>query len=209
MTRARDMANIAAGSFSIPSGSLTNAVPAAGSITNSMLANGAITAADLPAGTVLQVVSNVDNTQNGYTNYANSGWQDIAGMSVTLTPQSSSSKLFITASISVGHHDWGVMFRVLQDGNTTSLLGTTGDSRPSGTFGTVGYVTNDDEVSTGSFSGIITAGTTSATTIKIQGAQRSDTNGSGWSVNRADDSPTTNTSRVTACSSIVVMEIAA
>ena len=163
---------------------------------------------DLPTGSVLQVVSNVDNTQNGYTNYASQGWQDIAGMSVTLTPQSSSSKLLITASSSVGHHDWGVMFRVLQDGSTTSLLGTTGDSRPSGTFGTVGYVVNDDEVSTGSFSGIITAGTTSATTIKIQGAQRSDTNGSGWSVNRSDDSPTTNTSRVTACSSIVVMEIA-
>ena len=163
---------------------------------------------DLPTGSVLQVVSNVDNTQNGYTNYASSSWQDIVGMSVTLTPQSSSSKLLITASISVGHHDWGVMFRVLQDGSTTSLLGTTGDSRPSGTFGTVGYVVNDDEVSTGSFSGIITAGTTSATTIKIQGAQRSDTNGSGWSVNRSDDSPTTNTSRVTACSSIVVMEIA-
>jgi len=167
-----------------------------------------ITSAGLPSGSVLQVVSNVDNTQNGYTNSASQGWQDIAGMSVTLTPKSSSSKLLITASISCGHHDWGVMFRVLQDGNTTNLLGTTGDSRPSGTFGAVGYVSNDDEMSTGSFSGIINAGTTSATTIKIQGAQRSATGGSGWSVNRADDSATNNSSRVTACSSIIVMEIA-
>ena len=190
MSNARILADLMGTSTTVPSSKLS------------------LGASDLPTGSVLQVVSNVDNTQNGYTNYASQGWQDIAGMSVTLTPQSSSSKLLITALISVGHHDWGVMFRVLQDGSTTSLLGTTGDSRPSGTFGTVGYVVNDDEVSTGSFSGIITAGTTSATTIKIQGAQRSDTNGSGWSVNRSDDSPTTNTSRVTACSSIVVMEIA-
>ena len=196
------------GGNQIASGAVDSTQLASDAVTTAKLASGAITAASLPTGSVLQVVSNVDNTQNGYTNYANSGWQDIVGMSVTLTPQSSSSKLLITASISVGHHDWGVMFRVLQDGSTTSLLGTTGDTRPSGTFGTVGYVTNDDEVSTGTFSGVITAGTTSATTIKIQGAQRSDTNGSGWSVNRADDSPTTNTSRVTACSSIVVMEIA-
>lgn len=50
MTRARDIADIVSGNFSIPAGSLTNAVPADGSITTAKLANDAVTAAKLAAG---------------------------------------------------------------------------------------------------------------------------------------------------------------
>jgi len=84
MTRARDFADVISGNFAIPSGSLSNAVPADGSITTAKLADDAITAAkiaddavvaaaiatnavasdalnisrsDLPSGTVLQCVT--------------------------------------------------------------------------------------------------------------------------------------------------------
>ena len=41
MSNARNLANIISGGYAIPSGSLTNAVPAAGSITPAMLEAGA------------------------------------------------------------------------------------------------------------------------------------------------------------------------
>ena len=73
MTRARDMANIAAGSFDIPSGSLTNAVPADGSITtaklaanavtNAKLATNAITSDLMPSGSIIGGHSIVNGTR--------------------------------------------------------------------------------------------------------------------------------------------------
>ena len=103
MTRARDMANIAAGSFNIPSGSLTNATPAAGSITNAMLASNAITSANLPSGSVLQVIQTVNTTQQTINagNQDNANFQDI-GLSLSITPSSTSSKIYLMASVSVG-----------------------------------------------------------------------------------------------------------
>jgi hypothetical protein len=99
MTRARDMANIAAGSFSIPSGSLANAVPADGSITtaklaanavtNAKLASGAITSGLMPAGSILQVQSATEDND-----FSGTG-QNIDIMTLTITPSSTSSKILV------------------------------------------------------------------------------------------------------------------
>jgi len=122
MTRARDMANIAAGSFNIPSGSLTNAVPADGSITTAKLASNAITTAILPAGSVIaaEYVRKTDHQTFTSTSFA-----DVTGLSITMTPQSSSSKFLVTASVFVGTRWWnagGQYFGVYA--NSTLIAGS-------------------------------------------------------------------------------------
>jgi len=85
MTRARDMANIAAGSFDVPS-------VADGIITSAKLASGAITSANLPSGTVLQVKSTIYSPNRVAT--TNTAMQD-TGLSLSMTLSSSSNKVFI------------------------------------------------------------------------------------------------------------------
>jgi hypothetical protein len=79
-------------------------------------AGGTPTAADLginTTGTVLQVQSEVLNTSTGM---ASGTWLDI-GLSVTLTPKSTTSKFIICPSVtgSVGYFSWGI--RLVRDGS--------------------------------------------------------------------------------------------
>ena len=168
MTRARDMANIAAGSFSIPSGSLTNAVPAAGSITNAMLASGAITSADLPAGTVLQTIQGWSDTQVKTTTTAN-GDAIACPATATITPISTSSKVLI---MFYGMWHFGnnndVCFWLFRD---NTIIGSSTDT----TMNAVGFIgagqpaDNTYTPSTLSFQYLDSPATTSAVTYSIKG----------------------------------------
>lgn len=130
MTRARDMANIAAGSFSIPSGSLANAVPADGSITtaklaanavtNAKLASGAITSAALPAGTVLQVVSTERTDATSWN-----GMADI--FSLNITPRSASSKMLIQFSCVCSSPNRYNGFKLFRDSTQIALGDSAGN----------------------------------------------------------------------------------
>ena len=69
-----------------------------GSITAAKLASGAITTSALPAGTVVQMVSCSPVAYGGY--WANqTDWTDVSGLAVTITPESSSSKILISCSV--------------------------------------------------------------------------------------------------------------
>jgi hypothetical protein len=68
---------------------LTGALPA---ISGASLTG--LTSAQMPTGSVLQVVQATGNSQT----QVNTSWTDIAGASVTITPSATSSKVFITFS---------------------------------------------------------------------------------------------------------------
>ena len=158
MTRARDMANIAAGSFSIPSGSLTNATPAAGSITNAMLASNAITSASLPSGTVLQVVQTY---KTDASSYAGSGVYHTV-MSANITPISTNSKVFISTDLSYSYqsgqlqYEWLFYFDRTIAGGSAIKIGAAdaAGSRETGAFQPTSLSSGsaDDHVALGTIS---------------------------------------------------------
>jgi len=117
MTRARDMANIAAGSFDVPS-------VADGIITSAKLASGAITSAALPSGSVLQVV--YDSTSVGETTTQTSSTnQTTSALSVNITPKSTSSKILLMVDIQsyVGINGANVYYNIFRDGTRITTDG--------------------------------------------------------------------------------------
>jgi hypothetical protein len=171
----------------------------------SLVQDGVITDANLPAGSVLQVVQVTTDGAAGYSTTADGGaWTTL--MTGSITPSSTNSKILLMTSATVGTNDWGIVFRILQNDSTVAEhLGDTGDSRSPVTFGTNPYGQNDDEISTACYSGVFSPSSTSAVTYKVQGSSRTTTT---WSFNRAEDSPSTNTARSLATSSLILMEIA-
>jgi hypothetical protein len=96
-------------------------------------AGGTPTAADLGlnvSGSVLQVVQAV-KTDTFSTSTATT-WVDIADLSVSITPSSSSSKILIAAQISQGRQsaNWFMAYRLVRDGSAI-YVGNTAGSRTS------------------------------------------------------------------------------
>jgi hypothetical protein len=124
---------------------------AASNITAAKLASGAaktnygaITTSDMPAGTVLQIVSAIKtDTQSS----SSSGDVAINGLSVSITPRSTSSKIFITYSINYDstRGNSGGGFRIYRNGSHwTSASGQAAGNRYTVT-GDFGANTNADQ----------------------------------------------------------------
>jgi hypothetical protein len=157
--------------------------------------------ADFPAGSVLQVVSTAKSDQ--FTTSSTS-FTDVTGMSATITPTSSSSKILVIFSVGlVGNSNAGqfVYLQLVRD--TTSIsIGDASESRArvsAGNGGTQPYsnssltITNLDSPST-----------TSAVTYKIQ--MRSQSSGTAKFNSRGDDADSSAYGRSSA--SLTLMEIA-
>ena len=212
MTKARDLANIISGGFTvddipdipaskITSGSIADArLPATAlnsnvDLTNlsaSNLTSGTIPTARisaLPAGVggkVLQVVQTVKldifSTTNNYSNFT-----DITGFSVAITPSSSSNKILIVAQISGSVTGTTQFFNLLR-GSTTIFQPSSGSFKS--TVAADGMNTPHVTISF-----LDSPSTTSATTYKVQTAAQ----GGTCYVNRRNDSDThTFTSSITA-----------
>jgi len=168
---------------------------------------GAITTSDLPAGTVLQVVS---TTKSDTFSTTSTSFVDVTGLSVSITPTSATSKIlvFFTAYTSADQNSSSAPIRLVRD-STAIDIGDAAGSRPrvSGVFYT-------GDVSTGTQASIDAApnnfldapATTSALTYKIQMASAS---GATMYVNRTSADRNTSGYDPRAASSITVMEIAA
>ena len=143
---------------------------------------GTLPSGNLPAGSILQVVQTLKT--DTYSQTATS-FTDITGLSVSITPSSSSNKILIISDVAMGSSDfngYNWLFRVLR-GSTAIGVSTTGTGvnisgganlYTSGgqypyLFGNSKYVLD-------------TPSTTSATTYKIQ-ATKEDANGTIY-VNR-------------------------
>jgi len=169
-------------------------------VTGTVLTSGSN--ADFPAGSVLQVVSTEKSDQFTTTSTT---FVDITGMSATITPTSSSSKILIIFSVGlVGNSTAGqfVYLKVNRDPSGLVSIGDQASARArvsAGNGGTQPYsnssltITNLDSPST-----------TSAVTYNIQ--IRSQTTGTAKFNSRGDDADSTAYGRSSA--SLTLMEIA-
>ena len=109
-----------------------------GSVTAADLASGAITAGALPAGSILQVVQTVKTdtaAQAAITTMA-----DIPGMSVAITPSSTSSKVLVRIGLGVigtATSGRGVTFTLMRDSTAIGLGDDPGNSNERATFATL------------------------------------------------------------------------
>jgi hypothetical protein len=149
---------------------------------------------------VLQVVSTAKT--DTFTTSSTS-FQDVTGLSVSITPQSATSQILVLAQIT-GTDDFGVSdgYMNLVRGSTSIDIGDAASSR----LRTSGYFSSSSNISQNNLGLVFldSPATTSATTYKIQVK----TNSGTVYVNRTkNDSDSANTPRT--ASTITVMEISA
>jgi hypothetical protein len=130
-----------------------------------ILASGqSIPKAALPTGSVLQVVQSV-KTDTASTSSAS--WNDITGLSVSITPSSSSSKILVFADINFGTNDNnGFLFFKLVRGSTDIYVGDAAGSRTRATTGSAS--SGGGNTSHCGINYLDSPATTSSTTYKIQ-----------------------------------------
>ena len=141
---------------------------------------------------------------------------DISGLSVTITPKFSTSKLWITGMVAIGHEP-DTCCNVFIDANGTLIGGSntanggSQSSQPQDVHTGIGYnyvaAVEKYRVLTAAIDFLYSPGSTSAQTIKLQMSQ-TDTSGETMFVNRSDsDNNATWVNRQT--SSLTVFEVSA
>ena len=150
---------------------------------------------------VLQVIS---TTKTDTFSMSSGTFADVTGLSVSITPQSATSKIFVMATIMVGNNTAGIPYFRLLRGSTAIGNGDTAGSRTS----VIGSIYNGLTASTQSLgiSFLDSPATTSATTYKIQIANND--GASAMYVNRSD-SDTDASTRARGSSTITVFEVSA
>jgi hypothetical protein len=135
---------------------------------------------------IAQAVSTASTTSVAMSNAA-STWVDLSGLSVSITPSSTSSKILVTASVCAGQaasEPYAIWFRLLRNGTPVGV-GSSSNSRSAVSFALVPIGTYmDDDMGSGGFTYLDSPSTTSAITYKIQGASRA---GGNWAYNMSDD----------------------
>lgn len=116
------------------------------------------------SGSVLQVVS----TSKTDTFSTSSGsWTDVTGLSLTITPSSSSSKILLFATVQqVNQSSTGSTFRLVRD-STAIGIATSGSNRTAGS-GSEAYTGRTDNYLSSTTNYLDSPATTSAITYKIQ-----------------------------------------
>jgi hypothetical protein len=159
-----------------------------------------VTASQLPAGSVLQVVSVTKTDTSTLTGSA--AYADIPGISASITPSNSSNKVLIMVGITYGgsSNAYGVA-RLLRGATAISI----GDSSGSRIVGTTTIASND--ASRPRYTGVLfldSPATTSSTTYKMQARSQS---GQSIKINTSNEDEDNTTTGVRATSTITVMEI--
>ena len=161
----------------------------------------------LPAGSVLQVVSATQTAVVSFTSSNSNTYQDISGLSVTITPTSSSNKIFVMFSCNVSQSTTATAHIRLVRGSTAISVGDSSGNR----FGSTSVLRSQADpynFEMGELSGMFldSPATTSATTYKMQGTLGSTYNGTFYLNRTKNDADADYGSR--GVSSITVMEIA-
>jgi hypothetical protein len=166
-------------------------IPAASAV------SGTLPAANLPTGSVLQVVSATASTQVSTTS---STYTDITGLTATITPKFTTSKILVICNINgtgSGNGTGVVNTKILRGSTTIGVGGNyAGYSNPGGAQTDIGSVV---------MQALDSPATTSATTYKAQFRSKNGSN--SVLVNLADGSPAQLADNSTN-STITLMEIA-
>ena len=191
--------------------SVLNAIPAtAGSVSDSYIVSMSsskltgtqtIPKGTLPTGSVLQVVQTAKTDTFSSTS---SSFTDITGLSVSITPSSASSKIFIFSTTPVGGSAADQLTLRLVRDSTAIFIGNSAGSRSLGFYGIDTNAIGSTAVLPQTIVYLDSPSTTSSVTYKIQGK----TGTAVWYVNRSSDD-TDAVYRTRTASSIIVMEIAA
>lgn len=186
----------------------THTIPAeTGTVITSGATTRLIPAAAMPVGSIIQVVQVVKTDTFSSTAGGNSP-ADITGMSASITPSSSSSKIIVNINVGfVGaSSDTPVAFFLYRNG-TKIYYGDAAGVRPQSSAATAHpFSSGDWRGSSLSFKYIDSPASTSSVTYKIGAGANG--NGLTWHINRAnrDNNGTTEDQRH--ASSIILMEIA-
>ena len=102
-----------------------------------VVTSGVLDSGSLPAGSVLQVVSTTKT--DAFSTTAIDTWTDVTDLEATITPRSTSSKIF--CSVEMGHVDasgvTGINFRLARNGTPVGVGDQVGSLRLQISFGTV------------------------------------------------------------------------
>ena len=192
---------------SVANTQLTGLIQAAqiGSANATLITSGTLPKTRLPTGSVLQVVSNTKTDTFSSSSY--NTWVDITGLSVTITPTSATSNVFVIASVQYGgtSRSTGLVLRCVR-GITPIGNADSAGNRILGFIGTEEIGAEGIYLMYGaSFINLDSPATTSSTTYKIQ-INLNDNYGAAVINRTGTDSDSIPFSR--GSSSITVMEIA-
>jgi hypothetical protein len=131
-----------------------------------------ITQASMPSGSILQVVS----ARNGdYYSTSSQSWVDITNLSLTITPTSATSKIFLIlcfgrATTNASNLDYSASIRILGNGSDSlAINGNASGSREKVAMVVNGWAFNADHCPGGlGCSALESPATTSAITYKVQ-----------------------------------------
>ena len=143
-----------------------------GVVNSTTLADGAATGSKLGTGSIIKVLQTVKTdtfSRNG------SSWGDITGMNQSITPISTSSKVFVMVDLKIGadHGDSDYNFKIVR-GSTDIYIGDADGSKRRSSMGTGSYGmpsnTSDGQyrIEQVSLMFLDSPSTTSATTYKVQ-----------------------------------------
>ncbi len=170
------------------------------------LPDGTVDGDTLASGTGGKVLQVVEATQTALVQTTSMSWVDLTGMSVTLTPSSSSSKVLIFANVNssaTNGANW-VAFKLVR-GSTSFRLGDSASSRFLCHIAAI-QTQNDDMVSS-SMSALDSPSTSSSVTYKVQWQLRNSSSGSA-NLN-STDADSDNDTHTRGVSNIIAMEISA
>ena len=170
-----------------------------GTVTNAKLAGGIVSSKLDTPGQVLQVQNSIKTDTIASAGAA--AWQDI-GLSVNITPTSTSSKIYVLASVSGSLNNSNTWLALLR-GTTFLGLGDAASNRLQCTFGNFYTFGDANIMRTHGFQLLDSPSSTSALTYKVQVRSAANT----WYVNRTE-ADADDVDRGRASSSITVMEIA-
>ena len=133
------------------------------------------------AETIQQVVQTVFKDATSST-ASNGTFENITGATATITPTSTSNKVWVNAMITTGTQTYGVFLKIQKGGSDIAgALGTgLGSNRTGITAMSIGGTSDSAEMQSTNISYIDSPSTTSATTYTIQGSANA---GNTWTVN--------------------------
>ena len=112
----------------LPDGIVDTDMLATNAVATAKIADAAVTAAKRGTGAILQVVQTVKT--DSFSANTGSSYVDITGMSITITPSSSSNKILIIPSLNfIGAQSHRHGFRIRRDSTTINRADTAGSRR--------------------------------------------------------------------------------